>query len=61
MDWQTVAIALAAVVVALAGILWGRVSGDLARVAERLSEVAQMVHGHEIRLGIMEGRDHGAR
>lgn len=59
MDWQTVAIALGAVVAALAGILWGRVSGDLARVADRLAEVAQMVHGHGIRLDMIEGRDHG--
>ncbi|WJS83889.1 hypothetical protein [Paracoccus sp. TOH] len=41
----------------LAGIIWRQVSGDLARVADRLAEVAQVVHGHEIRLGMIERDD----
>lgn len=56
MDWQTLATALGGIVAALLGIIWARVSGDLARVADRLAEVGQVVHGHGIRLDMIEGR-----
>lgn len=55
LDWQTVAMALGCVVAALAAIIWGRVSGELARVSENLVEVARIVHGHGIRLDYLEG------
>ncbi|QLQ19060.1 MAG: hypothetical protein HZT43_10825 [Exiguobacterium profundum] len=63
MDWQLLTYVLGAVTAALLGILWTRVSGDLARVSDRLAEVATMVHGHAIRLemiegGTMAGNDH---
>lgn len=59
MDWQTLAIALSGIVAALLGIIWARVSGDLARVADRLAEVGQVVHGHGIRLDMVEARHDG--
>lgn len=48
MDWEVVAYALAAIVAALVGLLWGRMASDMARTAEKLAEVAQLVHGHSI-------------
>lgn len=60
LTWEAIAGGLGGVVVALAAILWGRVSGDLARVAEGLGEVAKMVHGHGIRLDHIE-RDSAAK
>ena len=59
MDWEVIAYALAAIVAALVGIVWGRMAADLARVSERLSEVATLLHGHGIRLDVLEGREHG--
>lgn len=61
MDWQLLTYVLGAVTAALLGILWTRVSGDLARVSDRLAEVATMVHGHAIRLEMIEGRHHGGQ
>lgn len=61
MDWQTVAGVSGAACAALVAVIWHQISGTLGRVADRLEEVGRVVHGHEIRLGIMEGRDHGAR
>lgn len=53
-DWEVIALALGGACVALLGIIWGRVSADLANVANRLSDVAQIVHGHNIRLDRLE-------
>ncbi|MDS0927295.1 hypothetical protein OD754_10715 [Rhodobacter capsulatus] len=54
--WQDVASALAALMVPVAGAVWVRVSGDLARVSAGLVEVAKIVHGHQIRLDYIEER-----
>lgn len=61
MDWQVIAAVLASIVATLLGIIWARVSGDLARVADRLAELGQVVHGHGIRLDLVEGGRHDAR
>lgn len=61
MDWQVIAYATGAISAGLAGVLWSRVSGDLARVADRLAEISQVVHGHGIRLDMVEARHDGAR
>lgn len=60
MDWQIIAAAFAAVAATLLGIIWGRVAGDLARVTDKLAEVAILLHGHGIRIDQLEGR-HDAR
>lgn len=52
--WQDVASGLAALMVPVAGAVWVRVSGDLARVSAGLVEVAKLVHGHGIRLDYIE-------
>lgn len=56
MDWQIVAYAGWALGAALSGVLWSRVSGDLARVADRLAEVGQIVHGHQIEIEALKGQ-----
>lgn len=61
LTWEAIAGGLGAAVVGLAAILWGRVSGDLSRVAESLGEVAKMVHGHGIRLDHIERDTTGKR
>lgn len=59
MDWQTLAAGLAGVSAALVGVIWHQVSGMLGRVSDQMQDVARVVHGHGIRLDMIEGRDHG--
>lgn len=59
MDWQVIAAGLAGVSATLLGVIWHQVSGTVERVAGDLREVAKLVHGHGIRLDMIEGRDNG--
>ncbi len=57
--WEIVAGALFTVCLSLLGVIWSRVSADMVKVADRLAEVAQVVHGHGIRLDMIDGRGDG--
>lgn len=53
--WLVIAGALFTCCLALLGLIFSRVSGDLASVAKELREVSQIVREHELRLGFLEG------
>lgn len=59
MDWQTVAGVSGAACAALVAVIWHQVSGTLGKLVDRLEEVGRVVHGHGIRLDMIEGRENG--
>lgn len=61
MDWQTVATVFGGASVALIGVIWHDVRSSLNRITDQTQEICRVVHGHGIRLDMIEGRDHGQR
>lgn len=59
MDWQMIASVFCGVSAALVAVIWGQITHTLGRIGERLEEVGRIVHGHEIRLDMIEDREHG--
>lgn len=58
--WVMVACAEAAIIVGFGTVIWTNVASTLKDVADKLGEVATLVHGHEIRLDHIE-RGHGGK
>ena len=54
MDWQIISGVLGLMVTALGGIIWTRVSGDLARVSDSLQAVSVALAGHGILFDFLE-------
>lgn len=53
-DWQMVASVFCMIAASLVAVIYGQISHALTRISARLDDLARLVHGHEIRINMLD-------